>query len=109
MNAPKQLGFDILHKKSLKYFGGAYLKNSNPKEKRPISTKKAMHLVVRSTRAKGPLSFLRNNKKISNIVYTQAKAGGIKIYRFANAGNHLHMVIRASSRMAFNSFIRAIT
>jgi REP element-mobilizing transposase RayT len=109
MTSPKQLGFEILDKKSVKHFGGAYLKNSNPKEKRPISTKRAMHLVVRSSMAKGPLSFLRNDRKISDIIYKQAKSCGVKIYRLANAGNHLHLIILPSSRIAFSRFIRAVT
>jgi REP element-mobilizing transposase RayT len=109
MQANKQLGFEILNKKSAKNFGGAYLKNSNPKERRPLSTKKAMHLVVRSTMAKGPLSLLRNNKKISEILFKQAKDCGVKIYRFANAGNHLHLIILPASRTAFNRFIRSVT
>jgi REP element-mobilizing transposase RayT len=109
LKSQKQLGFDILNKAGMKHFGGDYLKNSNAKEKRPISTKKAMHLVVRSTMAKGSLSFLRYNQKISAIIYKQAKDCGVKVYRFANAGNHLHMVILPSSRIAFMKFIRAIT
>jgi REP element-mobilizing transposase RayT len=109
MKAQQQLGFEILNKKSMKYFGGAFLKNSNPKEKRPISTKKTMHLVVRSTMAKGSMSLLRNNKKVSEIVYKQAKFCGVKIYKFANAGNHLHLIILPSSRTAFMRFIRSMT
>jgi REP element-mobilizing transposase RayT len=109
MSSQKQLGFVILDKKSAKHFGGAHLKNSNPKEKRPISTKKAMHLVVRSSMAKGPLSLLRNNSKVSAIVHKQAKLCGVKLYRFANAGNHLHMIILPSSRIAFKRFVRSIT
>jgi REP element-mobilizing transposase RayT len=109
MAKQRQLGFDILNKKSVKHFGGAYLKNSNAKEKRPITTKRAMHLVVRSTLAKGPLSFLRYNKKVTEIINHQAKICGVKVYRLANAGNHLHLIICPSSRVAFNRFIRAVT
>jgi REP element-mobilizing transposase RayT len=68
-----------------------------------------MHLVVRSSMAKGPLSLLRHNKKVSEIVYKQAKDCGVKVYRCANAGNHLHMIILPSSRIAFKKFVRAIT
>jgi len=109
MRTPKQLFLVNFNMKSQKHFGGAYLKNSNPKEKRPISTKKAMHLVLRSTLATGPKSLLRNNKKASEIIYKQAKACGVKVYRFANAGNHLHLVILPASRIAFQTFVRSIT
>lgn len=109
MKSPKQLGFDILNTKNPKHFGGEYLKNSNAKTKRPFSSKKAMHLVLRSTMAKGPLSLLRKNPKISEIVFAQAKKAGVKVYRFANAGNHIHLIVLASSRIAFKRFIRAIS
>jgi REP element-mobilizing transposase RayT len=104
-----QLTFDAVNTRNLKHFGGDFLKNSHAKVKRPISTKKAMHVVVRSTMAKGPLSLLRKNKEISSIIYKQARESGVRIYHFANAGNHLHMVILASSRMAFKNFIRSVT
>ncbi len=109
MQSPKQLFLENFKSKSPKNFGGAYLKNSNPKEKRPVSTKKAMHLVLRSTLAKGPQSLLRNNKKVSEVIYKQAKACGVKVYRFANAGNHLHLIILPSSRAAFIKFIRSVS
>jgi hypothetical protein len=109
MNQVKQMGFEILEGNNVKHFGGAYLKNSNPKEKRPVSIKKSSHLVMRSLLAKGPLSFLRFNEEIRDIVDKQGKRLGVKVYRFANGGNHLHMVILPISRRAFNSFIRAVT
>jgi REP element-mobilizing transposase RayT len=108
MRREKQLGFEILEGNSVKHFGGAYL-SSNPKEKRPLSLKKSSHLVMRSLLAKGPLSFLRHDEKIRSIISKQAKKFGVKIYRFANGGNHLHMIILPMSRRAFNSFIRAIS
>lgn len=105
----KQLSFEIFNKKGAKHFGGAYLKKSHAKEKRPISTKKAMHLVLRSSSAVGFMSFSRKDRKISEIIHKQARTAGAKIYRFANAGNHLHLIILASSRMAYMKFIRAIS
>ena len=108
MRQAKQLGFEILEGNNIKKFGGALL-TSNPKEKRPLSLKKSSHLVMRSLHARGPLSLLRHNEKIEKIINRQAKKFGVKIYRYANGGNHLHMIILPMSRRAFNSFIRSIT
>jgi len=108
MKTNRQLSFEKL-KKGNRFFGGALLKNSNAKEKRPISTKNAMHVVLRSSIAKGPNSLLKLNKKISALLIKQGKLCGVKIYKFANAGNHLHLVILATSRIAFKRFIRAIS
>jgi REP element-mobilizing transposase RayT len=109
MSKSKQLGFEILEIKGVKYFGGAYLKNSNPKEKRPISTKRSMHLVMRSSHAKGANSFLRRDRKIREVIAAQAKRFGVKVYRQANGGNHLHLIVLPESRAAFQGFMRAIT
>jgi hypothetical protein len=109
MNRNKQLGFEILEAKNMKFFGGSHLKNSNPKTARPISTKRSMHLVMHSSKAKGSYSFLKFYSEIQLIINTQAKAFGVKVYRQANAGNHLHLIVLPRSREAFNGFIRAIS
>jgi REP element-mobilizing transposase RayT len=107
MKREKQFGFEMLEGNNVKHFGGAYLKG-NPKEKRPLSLKKPSHLVVRSQLARGSRSFLRHDQRIIEIINKQARNLGVKVYRFANGGNHLHLIILPSSRRAFNAFIRAI-
>src|SRR3989344_5767537 len=113
MKKQKQLEFKAFSSKNefkiTKYFGGAFLKSSNPKIKRPISTKKAMHLVLRASIAKGSLSLLKQHKKIQEIIRHQGQRHGVKIYRQANGGNHLHLIVLPQSRDAFQSFIRAIS
>jgi putative transposase len=90
-----------------KYFGGALLRNSHAKTARPISTKLPVHLVMRSDLAKRERSLLNHERKIQKIIYRQGRKFGVKVYRLANAGNHLHLVILPRSRRAFQSFIRA--
>jgi REP element-mobilizing transposase RayT len=70
-----------------------------------------MHLVMRSTLATGERSFLRAKRarKIEELVHRLGKEKGVKVYRFANSGNHLHFIVLPSSREAFKSYIRAIT
>lgn len=109
MKPAKQLGFEILGENSVKFFGGAHLGNSNPKGKRPIALKRSMHLVLRSTLARGERSLLRKERLIRKIVDKQGKMLGVRIYRQANAGNHIHLLVRPLSRQAFNAFVRAIS
>lgn len=104
----RQLGFSLLETKNVRIFGGSLLKNSHAKTKRPIHTKKSMHLVLHSALARGSFSLLRHERQISAIIQRQAKRHGVKVYRQANAGNHLHLVILPMSREAFKSFVRAI-
>jgi len=95
-----------------KEFGGARLKRSHAKKARPIPTKKSMHLTLRSSRAKGDKSLRFNKYRIQRIeaaVRTQAKRFGVEIFRYANVGNHLHMLVQASYRQGFISFLRSIS
>ncbi len=89
-------------------FGGSAL-TSHPKVARPIATQSALHLVLRSTQATGTRSFLKRAREVEKLVKSQAAKVGIRIYDFANAGNHLHMVVRVSSRRIYRSFVRAVT
>lgn len=93
-----------------KVFGGSLLKG-NAKEERPISTKHFMHLVLRSSLAKGRRSFLhdKNWRKVNRIVREQAGSAGIKIKHFENVGNHLHIVVLIPSRKALFRFLRSIS
>jgi hypothetical protein len=102
---PHLPGFESL---GIKEFGGIHLKG-NARTQRPISTKRPMHLVMRSSLAKGDRSFLRRAAKIRGIVYATGHTQEVQILRFANAGNHLHLIVLAKSRAAFQRFIRAIS
>lgn len=107
---------DLLNERAPRQFGGTLLKG-NAKKARPLSTRLAVHLVLKSERAHGTKSFLsaRNVKKIDAVVRGQAKVFGVRIYHFVNVGNHLHLVLRLplgshrASRQYFFSFIRAVT
>ncbi|MEQ1666780.1 MAG: hypothetical protein ABL927_15570 [Bdellovibrionales bacterium] len=103
----KQLAFSLLADHSIKHFGGSYLKNSNPKKTRPLSIKRPIHLVMRSSMARGSRSLLKKSREVFDIVQNQSKMHGVTVYRYANAGNHLHMIILPRSAVAYRKFIRA--
>jgi hypothetical protein len=108
MKRAKQTAFEMFKQKDVKEFGGSLLKG-NPKCKRIISIKKCMHLVMRSEMAHGKHSLWRFERQISDIISKQAKKAGVKVYKQANGGNHLHMTVLPRSRPAFNQFIRSIS
>ena len=97
-------------RKAVRLFGGSLLKG-NPKTKRPLSTKEAVHLVLKSKQAIGPNSMLqkRNAQIIEKLIRQTAKDCFISIYYYVNVGNHLHMVIRLKDVLLYSKFIRAIT
>lgn len=92
-------------------FGGSLLGKSHPKTARPLSTKQAMHVVLRSSLAVGKWSLraIENIKIVERTVRKLAQKHGIKVYKFANVGNHIHLLIRLGHRFSFAPFIRALT
>ncbi len=76
---------------------------------RAISTKDSMHLVLRSTLAKGAWSFRRHDKIIMTTVRKFANKYGVRLISLANAGNHLHMQIKLTNRYTYPAFIKAVT
>jgi REP element-mobilizing transposase RayT len=78
---------------------------------RPLATRNTMHLVLRSTKAKGDWSFTRpkNAAEIKRITTKFANKYGVKIFSVANVGNHLHFHLRLTNRYLYRPFIRALT
>jgi REP element-mobilizing transposase RayT len=66
---------------------------------------------MRSSHATGSKSFLCSERalKIQSIIKKQESRFGVKVYEYANSGNHLHLVVRPRSRKAFQGFLRSIT
>lgn len=89
-------------------FGGALLKG-HPRKARPISLKRPLHLVLRSTLATGDRSFLRRHREIQTLIHRAARQQGIRLYRLANSGNHLHLLILARTRRTYRAFIRTVS
>jgi REP element-mobilizing transposase RayT len=87
-------------------FGGALL-TSNPKTKRPLDSKLPTHLVLRARE-----SLLRTPKnfgRVNALVHQIARKYGIRIYEYANVGNHIHLIVRTGRRTSWAGFIRELT
>jgi REP element-mobilizing transposase RayT len=63
---------------------------------------------MRSSLARGERSMLhrRNRSRIEKLAYTWARAKRVKLYRFANVGNHLHLVLKADRREDLQQFLK---
>src|SRR3954469_4367677 len=90
-------GADFDRPKSLS-FGGANAKGKR-KAKRPLKRSKPLHVVIKSSKAKGPMSFLSPTHKvgIEEIVRSYAKKYFVRIERMVNVGTHLHIKLRFAS------------
>ncbi|MEO5666947.1 MAG: hypothetical protein ABIR96_02695 [Bdellovibrionota bacterium] len=108
--APKrpQLALPGLDFSSRLSFGGALLEGRR-KDVRFFDPKRALHLVLRSSQATGVHSLLKHKRKIDEVLDRQAQLHAVKIYSRANAGNHLHLVVRAPNRRALKNFLRAFS
>ena len=101
-----------LLKKTKSDYGGALRnKRSGRAGPRPISTQHSMHLVLRSSKATGEWSLLRekNKIKVKEIIDRFSRKWGVVVKRMENVGNHLHLHIQITSRHTYRKFIRAIT
>ncbi len=89
---------------------GGSLRKGKRKSRRPIALKRPMHVVLKSDIAKGNLSLLkrRNARFIAEVLPKAAQTYGVNIYEMANAGNHLHLAIKAKDRRGFQNFLRVI-
>src|SRR5476649_1653402 len=89
---------------------GGGIRKGKRKLSRPFDSKKTLHITLRSTKARGSWSFLkrRHEKLIQKLVYSHADRFTIKVFGYANSGNHLHILLKASSRKGFQNFLRTI-
>lgn len=91
-------------------FGGSTLKG-NAREKRPFHKNMFTHLVMRSRLAVGEKSMLRsqNRRLLEGIVRNAGKLFSVKIERYVNVGNHLHILIKAPTKLSQSNFLRTIS
>ena len=111
---PKKIHLEFLDEPVPLTYGGSLRRRANGRGARPLSRSKPIHLVLRSTAARGKLAFNRfgmgqNYNFVTDTVYDLAKVHGVKIDRYGNAGNHIHLLIRLAARHEYKSFIRALT
>jgi REP element-mobilizing transposase RayT len=90
---------------------GGELGKGRRKSRRPIDPKQALHVVLRSSRARGEYSMLRskNCNAIHRFTEELAQKWGVKLYRYANVGNHIHLLIKVPSRAVWQRFLRELT
>lgn len=68
-----------------------------------------MHLVLKTSKAKGRYAFSPSDRKITTLIQRMGNKFGVKIYSTAQNWSHIHIVIRLPNRLAYQKFIRALT
>jgi len=89
---------------------GGSLAQGRRKLTRPLDPKRPVHLVLKSSAARGKLSLLGANNKLAveDILRRWARYFGVTIHSFENMGNHLHIVARFPRRGNFQKFLKTI-
>ncbi len=85
---------------------GGILAVGKRRSRRPLSTKHALHVTLKSDHASGLRSLLRHRQLIERISERAAKRFGIRIYQHAICNNHLHFLIRGKRREEIQNFFR---
>ncbi len=106
----QQMTFNGFEDLGTKRFGGLHLKG-NPRNARPISLSRPIHLVLKSELAKGNRSFLRKTyaSRIEASVRRLSKLTNLRVFLFVNAGDHIQLILQIRSRKSFHKFVRALS
>jgi REP element-mobilizing transposase RayT len=90
-----------------KEHGGAYSIRRR-KSKRPISSRNAYHVTLRSDVATGK-RYLRRHKNLINKIIGKAKRRFcVRVYEQAICGNHIHLLVRGRSQVGLQNFFRVV-
>jgi REP element-mobilizing transposase RayT len=89
---------------------GGSLRPGKRKTARAVDPKQLLHTVLKSTKARGEWSMLhrRNRPHVDQAVARVARRYGVRVYRYANVGNYIHLLTKTPSRKAFQGFLREI-
>ncbi len=90
---------------------GGELSLGKRKTFRPIDTKQALHIVLKSSKARGTLSMLhpQHCNSIDHFIRKTAQRWGVRVFQFANVGNHLHLLIQVPTREAWKRFSKELS
>ncbi len=86
-------------------FGGISLKKRR-KVARPLIEGLVHHVVFKSSKATGKLSFYVHKGLVQSLIKERAKKFYIEILDFVNMGNHLHLKVRFKDKERFQNFLR---
>ncbi len=103
----KQLNFH--NTQAIKRFGGSLAKGKR-KLRRPLCTKRVMHMVLASQKTiELRFNFLKVRAKVLERLKYQIQKHKVKMYNYSINTNHMHMALQFESRKQYNRFIRAFS
>ena len=88
--------------------GGMNLKKRR-KVKRPLTPGAITHVVLKSSKAQGNLSFYKHKKTVQALLKERSKKFFVEILDYVNMGNHLHLKVRFKDPKRFQNFLRTFS
>ena len=88
--------------------GGSSLKKRR-KIKRPLINGVPTHVVFKSSKATGNLSFYAHKKLVSALLKEKSRKFYIEVLDWVNMGNHLHLKIRFKDRKYVGKFLKSFS
>jgi REP element-mobilizing transposase RayT len=104
----KQIPLFALDNSSSRHGFGGTLIGGQRKSQRPLSSREALHLVLRADVVKGP-SLLRHRREVEGRIEKYAHTFGLRIYKLAVCKDHIHFLLRLTNRRLYRAFVRALT
>src|SRR5690349_19019378 len=91
----------------IKEYGGDTRKGKR-KIRRPFDPKRALHVTLKSSKARGMWSMLQKERRlqVQELLHDTADKYDIRLFRYANVGNHIHLLIQAKKREHLRAFLR---
>lgn len=87
---------------------GGSLAVGRRRSRRPLNSKKSLHIVLKSNHAIGGRCLFRHKKMILFVMRKACSLFRVKVYNFAIAGNHIHLLVKGSSREDVQNFFRVL-
>lgn len=91
------------------HYGGESVRGRR-KRARPFDPRRPVHLVLRSSAARGAHSLLHphHRKQVDGAVRRLARKWRVRIHRYRNAGHGLQLLVQADEKRRFQAFLREL-
>ena len=85
---------------------GGSLSEGKRRSLRPLNPQQSLHITLKSEHAVGLRSLFRHKRLILSVMHKASQRFNVKVYNYALAGNHLHLLIKGETKEGIQNFFR---
>ena len=95
---------------TISYSHGGAMGLGRRKRRRPFVSGQPLHIVLKSSKARGAMSFkgIKNHTLVESTLKIQAKRHGVRLMSYVIMHNHVHIKAKASARRGMQNFLRRV-